>query len=55
MEQTQIYVKNTFGLKTLDESGRLEKFVIDGVHLEFKQNHIQNIMVKALQKWLLWN
>ena len=48
MEQTDIYKSNLFGLKTIDESGRLHKETIDGVHLEFKDNHIQDIFVKAL-------
>lgn len=51
MEQTKIYQANTFGLKTLHETGRIERQVIDGVHLMFRNDHIQEIFVPALLKW----
>lgn len=35
MEETKIYKQNTFGLRTLDEEGRLFKEQIDGEHLEY--------------------
>jgi len=50
MEETAIYRNNTFGLKTLDESGRLEKIAIAGVHLEFKPTDVSEGMVVALRK-----
>ena len=40
MEKTAIYQNNTFGLKTLNESGRIKRLIIEGVHLEFKDKHI---------------
>ena len=40
MEQTTIYQQNTFGLRTLNESGRIDRQVIDGVHLMFRNEHI---------------
>lgn len=40
MEQTQIYKMNTFGLKTLHDTGRIQREVIDGVHLMFRDDHI---------------
>ena len=33
MEQTQLYLQDLFGLRTIDVTGRLEKQIIDGVHL----------------------
>jgi len=40
MEKTQIYTDNTFGLKTLDETGRIQKELINGVHLQFTNDDI---------------
>ena len=33
MDQTQVFIKNTFGLKTLFDEGRTHTDVIDGWHL----------------------
>ena len=40
MEKTRIYKDNLFGLKTLDETGRISKHVIEGAHLQFLSEHI---------------
>jgi hypothetical protein len=37
MEETIIYQENTFGLRTLDETGRITKKKIDGAHLDFTE------------------
>ena len=50
MEQTKIYQDNTFGLRTLHESGRIDRQVIDGVHLMFRDDHIKEMFVPALLK-----
>ena len=50
MEKTAIYTQNLFGLQTLDETGRVFKHKIEGVHLEFKDEHIQGIFVEALKR-----
>jgi len=38
MEETRIFKENLFGLKTLNDEGRLEKKEIDGVHLQFRND-----------------
>ena len=48
MHETQIYIENTFGLKTLDETGRITKKTIPGAHLDWKDEHIKNIFVPGL-------
>lgn len=48
MEDTEIYKKNKFGLKTLNEQGRIFKYDIDGEHLEYGTNIIADVFVKAL-------
>lgn len=53
MEQAPIYSQNLFGLQSLDESGRVFKHRIEGVHLEFKDEHIQTIFVEALKRPVL--
>lgn len=46
MRETRIFKENTFGLKTLADESRLEKYEIDGVHLQFRNDHIADIFVK---------
>ena len=48
MHETQIYIDNTFGLKTLDETGRITKKSIEGAHLDWKDDDIKNIFVPGL-------
>jgi len=50
MEETRIYKENTFGLKTLSDEGRIEKKEIDGVHLQFRDDHIEELFVPPLLK-----
>lgn len=49
MYETQIYKDNSFGLKTLDETGRITKKEIGGAHLDWKDDDIKNIFVPALK------
>jgi len=51
MEATDLYTKNLFGLKTLDEEGRIFKITKEGDHLEYGPAYIQQVIVPALQKW----
>ena len=48
MEETIIFKDNTFGLRTLYETGRITKKKIDGAHLDFRENHIKEIFIPAL-------
>lgn len=50
MEATDLYTKNLFGLKTLDEEGRIFKITKEGDHLEYGPAYIQQVIVPALQK-----
>ena len=50
MEETTIFKENKFGLKTLFDQKRLEKKEIDGVHLQFVNEHIQEVFVQGLLK-----
>jgi palmitoyl-protein thioesterase len=51
MEETKIYKENKFGLKTLNDQSRIAREEIDGVHLMFRNDHIQDIFVnKGLNK-----
>jgi palmitoyl-protein thioesterase len=50
MEDTDIFKKDTFGLKTLNDQGRIDKKEIEGVHLQMTNNHIKEIIVPALTK-----
>ena len=38
--------KDTLGLKTLDESGRLVKLSVDGDHLQFTQKWFEDNIIK---------
>lgn len=38
MEETTIYTQNTFGLKTLNEQGRISRKEIEGLHLQFNND-----------------
>lgn len=40
MEETAIYKENKFGLKTLNDQKRVVKVEIDGLHLQFVNEHI---------------
>ncbi len=51
MEDTEIYKKNKFGLKSLNEQGRIFKYDIDGEHLEYGTDIIADVFVKALLRW----
>ena len=46
MEETKLYKENKFGLKTLNEQERIGREEIDGVHLMFRNDHIQDIFIK---------
>ena len=48
MEQTSIFKDDKFGLKSLADEGRIEKKEIEGVHLQYKDHHINEIFVPAL-------
>lgn len=50
MEETDIYINNRFGLRHLDEQGRIEKKEIEGYHLHFRDEHIKEIFAVALLK-----
>ena len=50
MEETEIYKNNLFGLKTLDNEFRLSRQEIDGLHLQFNNDHIKDIFVSGLMK-----
>jgi palmitoyl-protein thioesterase len=50
MEETRLYKENLFGLKTLDEEGRILRKEIDGLHLQFVNEHIQEVFVTGLNK-----
>ena len=42
--------KDTLGLKTLDESGRIVKIAVDGDHLQFKEEwFLDNIVNKFIR------
>jgi hypothetical protein len=41
MEATDLYTKNLFGLKTLDEEGRIFKLIKEGDHLDYGPAYIQ--------------
>ena len=40
MEETDLYTKDLFGLKTLDEGGRIFRFTKDGDHLDYGPAYI---------------
>jgi hypothetical protein len=48
MEETDLYKKNRFGLRTLNEEGRIFKHEINGEHLEYGTDVIADVFVKAL-------
>ena len=50
MEATEVYTKNLFGLKTLDEEGRVFKIEKDGEHLEYGPEYIKAVIVPSLLK-----
>ena len=50
MEETEIYKSNLFGLKTLDTEKRITKKEINGLHLQFDNDHIKEIFVEGLLK-----
>lgn len=51
MEDTDLYKQNKFGLKTINEQGRIFKHEIDGEHLEYGTDIIADVFVKALLRW----
>ena len=51
MEETTIYKDNTFGLKTLQEQVRIFKHSVDGEHLQYGPEYIQQTIVPALMRW----
>jgi len=52
MEELEEYQKDSFGLKTLDESGRVERFVFPGVeHTHFHKN--RDVFTRAIEPHLV--
>lgn len=48
MEETKIYKDNTFGLKTLHRQERIFKHEVQGEHLQYGPEYLQNTIVPAL-------
>ena len=48
MEDQDIYKNDTFGLKTMNESGKIKVVTIDGDHLRFSKEDITNTFVPFL-------
>jgi hypothetical protein len=48
MEETLIFKENTFGLRTLAETGRITKHQIDGAHLDFREHHVKEVFIPGL-------
>lgn len=47
----QVYINDTFGLRTLDKRGGIEVYSIDGVeHTEWRQN--QSVFDCCIEPWL---
>lgn len=44
--ETELYVEDTIGLKTLDESGRLDFISLPGDHLKISEDFIINVLIK---------
>jgi len=51
MEETDLYTKNLFGLKTLDEQGRIFKVSKNGSHLEYGPDYFRTVIAPSLLKW----
>ena len=49
MEDQSIYKSDAFGLKTMNEAGKIKKDYIDGNHLQFSQEDITNTFVPFLK------
>jgi palmitoyl-protein thioesterase len=52
MEQQPLYINDTFGLKTMNEAGKVKKIYIDGDHLQFSNSDITNTFVPFLKNGL---
>ena len=50
MEETTIYLKNTLGLKTLNEEKRIAKKEIEGFHLQLSDEVLKGDVTQALLK-----
>ena len=53
--QTQLYLEDWIGLKTLDEAGKVDFLSSPGVHLQISDEFFKEIVTKYL-KWfdLIW-
>lgn len=52
MEQQPIYTQDSFGLKTLNEAGKVKVVALPGDHLQFSQTDISNTFVPFLKHGL---
>ena len=48
MEQQKVYINDSFGLKTVNEAGKIQKEVIYGGHMQFGQSNF-NMMAQFLK------
>ena len=48
MEDQDIYTNDTFGLKTMNESGKVKVVLVEGDHLQFSKADISNTFVPFL-------
>ena len=49
MKDQDVYKNDLFGLKTLDEAGKIHMHTIKGQHLQFTKEDIENIFVPFLK------
>ncbi|KAL4435954.1 hypothetical protein ABPG74_022189 [Tetrahymena malaccensis] len=49
IQQQDVFTQDLFGLKTVYDAGKVEFITIDGDHLRFSTQDIQNIYIPALQ------
>ena len=50
--ETALYIEDWIGLRTLDESGKLEFLTSPGGHLQFTNQFFFNIVDKYLKSWI---
>uniref|UniRef100_A0A7N2N2L4 Uncharacterized protein n=1 Tax=Quercus lobata TaxID=97700 RepID=A0A7N2N2L4_QUELO len=47
-QQTQLYIEDWIGLKTLDEAGRVKYITVPGYHLDISQSDIEEYVLPYL-------
>ncbi|KAK4580634.1 hypothetical protein RGQ29_024326 [Quercus rubra] len=48
LDETQLYIEDWIGLKTLDEAGRVKYISVPGYHLDISQSDIEDYVLPYL-------